>query len=393
MACAMPPTRTATKKDNRMPTQPNTTQESGPPANNSTEVTWQQEPLLRVEDLKAYFYMDEGIVRAVDGVSFDVFPGKVVGIVGESGCGKSVTMKAILQILEPSAKIVSGKVTLRSRINSQDPNSPEELVELTRLRPNSRKIRNIRGSEIALIPQEPMAAFSPVHTVGSQIIETILLHQDVSKQQARQIAIDVFRSVGISMPEQRIDSYSWELSGGLRQRAIIAMALSCNPRLLIADEPTTAIDVTTQAQILKLLRKLQEERQTSIIFITHDLGVIAQMADEVVVMYLGMVMENGPVHAIFKNAQHPYTQALLRSIPSVQSTPRLKLPTIAGSIAHPFNRPSGCPFHPRCAHFMRGVCDANPPERVQVGENHFVSCFLYSKESTPLATDVTEKSL
>jgi peptide/nickel transport system ATP-binding protein len=375
-----------------MPTQPNTVQASGPPTASSSATNGQQEPLLRVEDLKAYFYMDEGTVRAVDGVSFDVYPGKIVGIVGESGCGKSVAMKAILQILEPSAKIVSGKVTLRSRVNSQDPDSLEELVELPQLRPNSRKIRNIRGSEIALIPQEPMAAFSPVHTIGNQIMETILLHQDVSKQQARQIAIDVFRAVGISMPEQRIDSYSWQLSGGLRQRAIIAMALCCNPRLLIADEPTTAIDVTTQAQILKLLRKLQEERQTSIIFITHDLGVIAQMADEVVVMYLGMVMENGPVHSIFKNAQHPYTQALLRSIPSVQSTPRLKLPTIAGSIAHPFNRPAGCPFHPRCAHFMRGVCDASPPARTKVAENHFVSCFLYSKESKSPTMDATEKS-
>jgi oligopeptide/dipeptide ABC transporter ATP-binding protein len=342
------------------------------------------EPLLKVEDLKAYFFMDEGTVRAVDGVSFEVHPGKVVGIVGESGCGKSVTMKAILQILEPSARIVSGKVTLRSRVDSQDPNSPEELIELTGLRPNSRLMRKIRGAEIALIPQEPMAAFSPVHTVGSQIMETILLHQDVNKQQARQIAIDVFRSVGISIPEQRIDSYSWELSGGLRQRAIIAMALSCNPRLLIADEPTTAIDVTTQAQILKLLRKLQEERQTSIIFITHDLGVIAQMADEVVVMYLGMVMEKGSVHTIYKNAQHPYTQALLRSIPSVQSAPRVKLPTITGSIAHPFNRPTGCPFHPRCTHFMRGICDASQPSLLRLGENHFVRCFLYSSEAAPV---------
>jgi len=361
-------------KENRMST-------SFKPATQPNTSSLAHEPLLRVEDLKAYFFMDEGTVRAVDGVSFDVLPGKVVGIVGESGCGKSVTMKAILQILEPSARIVSGKVTLRSRLNSQDPNSPEELVELTRLHPNSRKIRKIRGSEIALIPQEPMAAFSPVYTVGSHIIETILLHQDVSKEEARKIAIDVFRSVGISMPEQRIDAYSWELSGGLRQRAIIAMALSCNPRLLIADEPTTAIDVTTQAQILKLLRKLQQERQTSIIFITHDLGVIAQMADEVVVMYLGMVMEKGPVHQIFKQAKHPYTQALLRSIPSVQSTPRLKLPTIAGSIAHPFNRPTGCPFHPRCAHFMRGVCDANQPALTPVAEGQFVSCFLYSSET------------
>ncbi len=354
--------------------------------------SWIDEPLLRVEDLKAYFFMDEGTVKAVDGVSFNVYPGKVIGIVGESGCGKSVTMKAILRILERSAKIVSGKVTLRRRINSDDPNSLEELIELTSQHPNSKIMRKIRGAEIALIPQEPMAAFSPVHTVGNQIMETILLHQDVSKQEARKIAIEVFRSVGISMPEQRIDSYSWELSGGLRQRAIIAMALSCNPRLLIADEPTTAIDVTTQAQILKLLRGLQEERQTSIIFITHDLGVIAQMADEVVVMYLGMVMEKASVNTIFKHAQHPYTQALLRSIPSMQSESRVKLPTIAGSIAHPFNRPKGCPFHPRCGHFMQGVCNAEQPKLVEIGDEHYVSCFLYSNETISSASPLTEKN-
>ena len=357
----------------------------------SSSLSIKDQPLLRVEDLRAYFFMDEGTVKAVDGVSFNVYPGKVVGIVGESGCGKSVTMKAILRILEPSAKIVSGKVTLRSRLNSDDPDSPEELIELTSLHPNSKTLRRIRGGELALIPQEPMAAFSPVHTVGNQIMETILLHQDVSKEEARQIAINVFRAVGISMPEQRIDNYSWELSGGLRQRAIIAMALSCNPRLLIADEPTTAIDVTTQAQILTLLRRLQEERETSIIFITHDLGVIAQMADEVVVMYLGMVMEKGPVDAIFNHAQHPYTQALLRSIPSVQSQSRVKLPTIAGSIAHPFNRPAGCPFHPRCVHFIRGVCNANQPAIVAVGEEHYVSCFLYSPEVASPVDGLTEK--
>ncbi len=349
-------------------------------------------PLLSVQDLKAYFYMDEGVVKAVDGVSFDVHPGQVVGIVGESGCGKSVTMKAILQILEPGGKIVSGKVVLRTRLNARDPHSSEELLELTRLHPNSKQMRKIRGAEIALIPQEPMAAFSPVHTVGDQIIEAILLHNKVSKSEARQMAVEAFRSVGISMPDERIDSYSWELSGGLRQRAIIAMALSCNPRLLIADEPTTAIDVTTQAQILRLLRDLQNEKDTAIIFITHDLGVIAQMAHYVVVMYLGRVMEQGPVSEIFGNPRHPYTQALLRSIPSVQSTPRLRLPTISGSIPHPFNRSKGCPFHPRCTQFMRGVCDTATPELHNVqpsippaGEalrdstGHAVSCFLYTQ--------------
>jgi peptide/nickel transport system ATP-binding protein len=327
--------------------------------------------------------MDEGVVKAVDGVSFDVHPGQVVGIVGESGCGKSVTMKAILQILEPGGKIVSGSVQLRRRLDARDPKSPEELLELTKQHPNSKLMRKIRGAEIALIPQEPMAAFSPVHTVGDQIMEAILLHHKVSKAEARRMAIEVFHAVGISMPEQRIDSFSWELSGGLRQRAIIAMALSCNPRLLIADEPTTAIDVTTQAQILRLLRDLQREKDTAIIFITHDLGVIAQMAHYVVVMYLGRVMEQGPVNEIFGNPRHPYTQALLKSIPSVQSTPRLKLPTISGSIPHPFNRPKGCPFHPRCTQFMRGVCETAIPDLLAVGKDHLASCFLYQSQEVP----------
>jgi peptide/nickel transport system ATP-binding protein len=197
---------------------------------------------------------------------------------------------------------------------------------------NSKEMRSIRGAEIALIPQEPMAAFSPVHTVGNQIIEAIMLHQPIGHREARKVALQMFKDVGIPMPDQRLDEYSWQLSGGLRQRAIIAMALSCNPRLLIADEPTTAVDVTTQAQVLRLLRRLQQDRNAAIIFITHDLGVIAQMASYVMVMYLGLVMEQGPVDEIFHSPQHPYTQALLRSIPSVNSAPRVDLPTISGSI-------------------------------------------------------------
>jgi peptide/nickel transport system ATP-binding protein len=238
-------------------------------------------------------------------------------------------------------------------------------------------MRSIRGGEIALIPQEPMAAFSPVHTIGNQIIEAILLHQQVGKQEARQIAVDRLREVGVPSPEQRLNAYSWELSGGLRQRAMIAMALSSNPSLLIADEPTTAIDVTTQAQVLNLLRSLQKHHDMAIIFITHDLGVIAQMADYVIVMYLGRVMETGPVDTIFHNPQHPYTRALLKSIPSVQIQSRTLLPTIEGSIPHPFNRPPGCPFHPRCAEFMPGTCDRQMPILQPVNEHQSASCFLY----------------
>jgi oligopeptide/dipeptide ABC transporter ATP-binding protein len=333
-------------------------------------------PLLAVRDLRVSFFMDEGVVKAVDGVSFDVHPGQVVGIVGESGCGKSVTMKAVLQIVEPPGRIVSGQLLLRQG---------DRVVDLARLPPRGPAMRAIRGAEIALVPQEPMAAFSPVHTVGDQIVEAILLHRrqwraegpPVDRREARRITVDLFRDVGISMPEQRVDAYSWQLSGGLRQRAMIAMALSCKPRLLIADEPTTAIDVTTQAQVLNLLRDLQRRHRTAIVFITHDLGVIAQIAHHVVVMYLGRVMEQGRVDDIFHAPKHPYTRALLRSIPTLQAVPRAPLPVISGSIPHPFNRPAGCPFHPRCPDVRPGVCDRRVPALEPVGDGQWASCFLY----------------
>jgi oligopeptide/dipeptide ABC transporter ATP-binding protein len=335
--------------------------------------------LLSVRDLKVHFFMDEGVVKAVDGISFDVSAGQVFGIVGESGCGKSVAMKALLRIVEPPGRIVSGQILLRRLASGGGNPSTDGVVDLATLDPNGGEMRSIRGGEIALIPQEPMAAFSPVHTVGNQIVEAIMLHQAVSEPEARRIAVDLARDVGVPAPEQRLNDYSWQLSGGLRQRAIIAMALSCNPRLLIADEPTTAVDVTTQAQVLRLLRELQQERKAAIIFITHDLGVIARMADEVMVMYLGLVMEQGPVDAIFHAAKHPYTQALLRSIPSIKGTPRAALPTISGSIPHPFNRPRGCPFHPRCPQFMPGTCDRQTPALRPVENGHLVSCFLYER--------------
>jgi peptide/nickel transport system ATP-binding protein len=240
-------------------------------------------------------------------------------------------------------------------------------------------MRQIRGGEIGLVFQEPMTSFSPVHTVGNQIIETIRLHHPVSKQEARERAVVALRSVGIPKPERRIDEFAFELSGGLRQRAMIAMALSCGPSILIADEPTTALDVTTQAQILDLLRSLQEREGMTIILITHNLGVVAEMCDTVVVMYLGRVVEEGPVDAIFHNAKHPYTQALLRSIPSIRSTARTELPTIAGSIPHPYNRPAGCPFYPRCPDFKPGVCDKAEPGLTVVGDGQAVSCFLYEQ--------------
>ncbi len=337
-------------------------------------------PLLSVHNLKVYFFMDEGVVKAVDGVTFDVNPGQIFGIVGESGCGKSVTMKAVLRIVEPPGKIVNGEIMLRRTLPD---GSTVEAIDLAKLDANGKEMRSIRGAEIALIPQEPMASFSPVHTVGDQLIEAIMLHQPVHKREARQIALQMFKDVGIPIPEQRLDEYSWQLSGGLRQRAIIAMALSCNPRLLIADEPTTAVDVTTQAQVLRLLRRLQQDRNAAIIFITHDLGVIAQMASYVMVMYLGLVMEEGPVDEIFHAPKHPYTQALLRSIPSINSAPRVNLPTISGSIPHPFNKPKGCPFHPRCAKAMPGKCDVRVPALRPVGDLQSASCFLYHDVEVP----------
>jgi oligopeptide/dipeptide ABC transporter ATP-binding protein len=252
-------------------------------------------------------------------------------------------------------------------------------------------MRGLRGAEIALIPQEPMAAFSPVHTVGQQVIEAIMLHarrrhpdgRSIARDEARAMTVELFRDVGISMPEQRVDAYSWQLSGGLRQRAMIAMALSCRPRLLIADEPTTAIDVTTQAQILALLRELQRKYDTAIIFITHDLGVIAQIAHYVVVMYLGSVMEEGAVDDIFHAPKHPYTKALLHSIPSLYGETRTALPVIAGALPHPFNRPPGCPFHPRCDEVIPERCGHAVPRLQPVGVRQQASCFLYHDLAEP----------
>ena len=326
-------------------------------------------PLLSVRNLQTSFFQDEGVTKAVDGASFDVYPGRTLGIVGESGCGKSVTAQSILRIVDQPGRIVGGEIILTRADGSE--------VDLVKLRPGGREIRSIRGGDIGLVFQEPMTSFSPVHTVGAQIVEAIMLHNAVSRKEARRRGIEALRSVGIPKPERRIDEYSFELSGGLRQRAMIAVALSCDPRLLIADEPTTALDVTTQAQILDLLRRIQQERGMAIMLITHNLGVVAEMADDVVVMYLGRVVEKGTVDDIFHDPKHPYTKALLQSIPSIESVPRVKLPTISGSIPHPFNRPRGCAFHPRCPAFIPGRCDTAEPRLTAVGSRAKASCFLY----------------
>jgi oligopeptide/dipeptide ABC transporter ATP-binding protein len=331
-------------------------------------------PLLSVRGLKTYFHQDEGTVKAVDGVSFDLAPGATLGVVGESGCGKSVTARSILGIVDRPGRIVEGSIHFRREAAGS---GDDGVIDLAALPPNGPAMRAIRGAEIALIFQEPMSSFSPVHTVGSQIVEAIMLHQQVSRREARVKAIEMLRRVGVSSPEQRVDQLSNQLSGGLRQRAMIAMALSCHPTLLIADEPTTALDVTTQTQILDLMRQLQREDAMAIMLITHDLGVVAEMATDVVVMYLGRVVEQAPVDEIFHAPKHPYTQALLRSIPRMRSRSRERLTPIAGAVPHPYDRPSGCPFHPRCPQFMPGRCDRDEPALRPVGAGHAVSCFLY----------------
>jgi len=333
-------------------------------------------PLLSVRNLKTYFPQDEGTVKAVDGVSFDLHAGGTLGVVGESGCGKSITARSILGIVDRPGRIVDGEIHFRRR-TAPGLSEAERTVDLAKLPPNGEALRAIRGAEIALIFQEPMSSFSPVHTIGNQIIEVIGLHQRLAKRPAREKAIEMLRRVGVSSPDERVDQLSHQLSGGLRQRAMIAMALSCSPTLLIADEPTTALDVTTQTQILQLMRQLQREDGMAIMLITHDLGVVAEMAKDVVVMYLGRVVEQAPVDDIFHAPRHPYTKALLRSIPRIRSGARERLTPIAGSVPHPYDRPSGCPFHPRCPDFMPGKCDREVPSLRAVGNRHAVSCFLY----------------
>jgi oligopeptide/dipeptide ABC transporter ATP-binding protein len=333
------------------------------------------EPILQVRDLHTHFFADEGVVRAVDGTSFELYAGRTLGIVGESGCGKSVTARSLLRIIERPGRIVSGEILLR-RANGA-------VTDLVGLPADGPDMRAIRGGEIGLVFQEPMSSLSAFHSVGAQLIEAIRLHSGLSKRAARTRAIELLAMVGIPRPSQRVDAYSFELSGGLRQRVMIALALAAEPRVLIADEPTTALDVTTQAQVLDLIRRLQQERDLAVILITHDMGVIAEMADDVVVMYLGHEVEKGPVDAIFHAPRHPYTRSLLRSIPSVLAEPRARLATISGSIPHPFARPPGCPFHPRCPDRMRGVCEKSFPNEVLIGEQHATACHLYTSVAAP----------
>jgi oligopeptide/dipeptide ABC transporter ATP-binding protein len=333
--------------------------------------------LLEVRNLQTHFQLMEGLVKAVDGATFRLRRGRTLAIVGESGCGKSVMARSILQIVDKPGRIVGGEILYRRRRPGEGGQARDEVVDLARLDPQGAAMRAIRGREIAMIFQEPMTSFSPVYTVGNQIAEAIRLHADLTPTAARRRAIELLRMVGMPRPERRVDEYPHQLSGGMRQRAMIAMALSCNPQLLIADEPTTALDVTTQAQILDLLFQLKADLGMSIIIITHDLGVVAEMADDVAVMYLGRVVERADVDSLFYDPRMPYTQALLRSIPNLGAKSAGRLEVIRGMVPDPYNRPSGCTFRPRCGYAMPGICDAVEPPAVPIGPERDVRCLLY----------------
>jgi peptide/nickel transport system ATP-binding protein len=324
--------------------------------------------LIEIKNLKVSFFLDEGTVEAVRGVDLEIKPNRTLGIVGESGCGKSVLSQALLRIIPSPGKIVDGQI-LYHRIGTG-------LVDLVMLDERGKEIRSIRGREIAMIFQEPMTAFSPLYTIGNQVMEAIILHQKVDKAQAKERAIEMLAKVGVPRPDLRIDQYPFELSGGLRQRAMIAMALSCNPALLVADEPTTALDVTVQAQILRLMKEIQDEFEMGLVFISHDLAVISEVADEIAVMYLGRVVEHAPAAEIFSNPKHPYTRGLLNSIPTVEGDVKDRLVPIAGTVPDPFQRMSGCPFFDRCPDADPDVCKQSEPALEQVSSNHEVACHL-----------------
>lgn len=318
-----------------------------------------EEPLLEVRDLKTYFYTKGGVVPAVDGLSFSIGKGETLGIVGESGCGKSVTCLSIMRLIQsPPGRFVGGEIIFEGR----------DLLKIT-----NAEMRAIRGKSISMIFQDPMTSLNPVFTIGNQIMEAIMLHQDVNRAEARTKTVDVLRMVGIPSPEKRVAECPHQLSGGMRQRVMIAMALSCNPKLLIADEPTTALDVTIQAQILHLMKRLQEQSGAAIILITHDFGVVAEAVNKVVVMYGGKIVERADTLTIFKNPQHPYTSGLIESIPNL-SEDRERLQAIKGNVPNLLDISRGCRFHPRCP-YAKEICAAEEPKLVEVEPGHQVSCW------------------
>lgn len=327
------------------------------------------ETVLEVNNLRTWFHTDEGIVKAVDGVDFRIGAESTVCIVGESGCGKSITARSILNLIDKPGRIEDGEMIYHY--------ADGRTVDIAKLDPRGAEIRSIRGKQISMIFQEPMSSLGPVSKIGTQLMETLLLHLPLSTEEAKERSIELLRQVGIPRAETRLDTYPFQLSGGMRQRVMIALALACEPRLLIADEPTTALDVTTQATILDLMLRLQKERGMSVMFITHDLGVVAEIADVVVVMYLGRVVERADVRSLFAAPKHPYTKALLESIPRVDFTGHKRLASIEGIVPHPFNRPAGCPFSDRCpSRFDR--C-GEEPDIFEVGTGHSVRCWLHAE--------------
>ncbi|NHN34131.1 ABC transporter ATP-binding protein [Paenibacillus agricola] len=333
-----------------------------------------EQPLLTVQDLKIRIQMDNGEMKAVDGVDFVIKKGKTLGLVGESGCGKSLTSRAIISI-NPKECETSGKIVYHSAEKTLDP------LDLLSLDPRGKQIRSIRGRKIAMIFQEPMTAFSPMYTIGNQIMESILIHRTKNKKEAKQIALEMLSKVGISDQEKRFDQYPHEFSGGMRQRAMISMALSCNPELLIADEPTTALDVTIQAQVLELMRGLQKEFGMAILLVTHDLGIIAEMCDEVAVMYLGKIVEQSTVDEIFYNPKHPYTKGLLKSMPKLGADRNKRLESIEGTVPMAINMPPMCGFYDRCTDRIEGICNVQAVPQTRISDNHMVRCFLYKDEN------------
>jgi len=318
-----------------------------------------REKLIEIKNLKTYFYTYEGASKAVDGIDFEIFPGETLGIVGESGCGKSVTALSILRLIPtPPGKIVDGEILFKGK----------NLLKL-----NDKGIRSIRGKDISMIFQEPMTSLNPVYTIGDQISEAILTHRNISKREAKKESIEMLKKVGIPLPAQRFGEYPFQFSGGMRQRAMIAMALSCNPQLLIADEPTTALDVTIQAQILDLINNIKKQFNMSIMIITHDLGVIAEVSDRVVVMYAGKVVEYADVDTLFANPMHPYTWGLMNSIPKIGQ--RIKrLATISGVVPSSLNFPKGCKFNNRCL-LADEKCFSLEPDLVETTDKHQVRCW------------------
>jgi oligopeptide/dipeptide ABC transporter ATP-binding protein len=332
--------------------------------------------LIEVQDLQTYFFLHEGTVKAVDKVSFEIREGRSLGVIGESGCGKSVTAQSLMRIVpNPPGREVGGMVTLHLNQGG----GQEELINVLELPAGGSKMRSIRGKQIGMIFQEPMTSFSPLHTIGDQIMEAVLIHEaGVTKRAARERAIEMLGRVGIPRPQRLVDVYPHQLSGGMRQRAMIAMALVCGPRLLIGDEPTTALDVTIEAQILDLIKDVQAEFGMALMYISHDLAVVGEMADEIMVMYLGMVMEHAETDEIFDNPLHPYTLALWRSIPTIEGKLE-RLRPISGTLPSPYAVIPGCPFFARCERRQPGVCDAALPPLREVAPGHKVRCILYGR--------------